>query len=453
MGSGSSQGSRASMSQTPRKTQGTTNQAMRSKSNAQNSDVMISYSHADKPIMLKLRDGLEQHGISVWVDLTGLTAGVDFLSTIGQAIIESKMFISLLSENTIKSRYCQDELALAYISNKAIFPVALSEPDSLFPLMDTGMKLQLARFSWNLFLDDEQFEDNLKSLVEKMKGGMEAKGEDSSLPGRESTAADKGKTAINKKLQTQMSFDRKLTVLGDVTESKDFWSKHWGERNSVLWKDFENAIAKDYQKSLETVFTKADRDWLMGIIRRELEVDETDAVFHDSYTNFCTIDDVFQPFWSCIQLQAVESYTMKEVFNMESSVRVQAIENLGKFRSEAVIDALKDLLVDKDNNVRSVAAISLARTGANDDSIIRSLIKCLDEKDRLVRESACLALGHLRSEKAVPKLVHLWRNDFISHVREAAQIALGQIGGEEASKAMHITKVLSDEIRMLTEES
>jgi HEAT repeat protein len=73
-----------------------------------------------------------------------------------------------------------------------------------------------------------------------------------------------------------------------------------------------------------------------------------------------------------------------------------------------VIEALKDLLVDKDNNVRTVAAISLARTGANDDKVINLLIKCLDERDRLVRESACLALGHLRSAKAVPKLVHLW---------------------------------------------
>jgi hypothetical protein len=49
------------------------------------------------------------------------------------------MFISLLSESSIKSRYCQDELALAYVSNKAIYPVGMREPDQLFLLMDTGM--------------------------------------------------------------------------------------------------------------------------------------------------------------------------------------------------------------------------------------------------------------------------------------------------------------------------
>ncbi len=35
-------------------------------------------------------------------------------------------------------------------------------------------------------------------------------------------------------------------------------------------------------------------------------------------------------------------------------------------------------------------------------------MKCLNDKDRLVRESGCLALGHLKCEKAVPQLVQLW---------------------------------------------
>ena len=45
------------------------------------------------------------------------------------------------------------------------------------------------------------------------------------------------------------------------------------------------------------------------------------------------------------------------------------------------------------------------------------------------------------------------RNDFISHVREAAQLALQQIGGEEAQKAIDITQVLSQEIKDLAQET
>lgn len=110
-------------------------------------------------------------------------------------------------------------------------------------------------------------------------------------------------------------------------------------------------------------------------------------------------------------------------------------------------------LRNEDSNIRAVAAVSLAKTGNQDKSTINVLLKCLNDKDRLVRESGCLALGHMKAKRAVPKLLHLWRNDFISHVREAAQTALIQIGGEQVDKAMHITKVLAEEIRLLTEET
>lgn len=66
------------------------------------------------------------------------------------------------------------------------------------------------------------------------------------------------------------------------------------------------------------------------------------------------------------------------------------------------------MLRDKDNNIRAVAAISLARTGQDDKGTIKQLMKCLNDKDRLVRESACLALGHLKAQEAVPKILHLW---------------------------------------------
>ena len=42
------------------------------------------------------------------------------------------------------------------------------------------------------------------------------------------------------------------------------------------------------------------------------------------------MDGKSYPFWLRVQDQAVESYTMKEVFDMDSSVRVEAIENLGR---------------------------------------------------------------------------------------------------------------------------
>ena len=47
-------------------------------------------------------------------------------------------------------------------------------------------------------------------------------------------------------------------------------------------------------------------------------------------------------------------------------------------------------------------------TGADSKEVISALMKTLSDKDRLVRESGCLALGHLKAKAAVQKIVHLW---------------------------------------------
>ena len=45
---------------------------------------------------------------------------------------------------------------------------------------------------------------------------------------------------------------------------------------------------------------------------------------------FCTVDGFPKPVWDRVLNQAMESYAMKDVFDMESTVRVEAIENLGE---------------------------------------------------------------------------------------------------------------------------
>ena len=36
------------------------------------------------------------------------------------------------------------------------------------------------------------------------------------------------------------------------------------------------------------------------------------------------------------------------------------------------------------------------------------LLKLLNDEDRLVRESACLSLGHMKSARATPDIIDLW---------------------------------------------
>ena len=59
--------------------------------------------------------------------------------------------------------------------------------------------------------------------------------------------------------------------------------------------------------------------------------------------------------------------------------------------------------------MRAVAALSLARVATPQNKhAVNRMMTLLKDKDRLVRESGCLALGHIKAEEAAPQLVNLW---------------------------------------------
>lgn len=394
-------------------------------------DLMISYSHGNKDFMLKLKENLEKDNISVWVDTTNLGAGVDFLKKIGQAIIECQLFISIVSETSIKSKYCQDELALAYISEKSIFPINIASEDKLLPEMDHGMRLQLARFQWYPFLDQNKFEENMAALIKDLK--TELNGIRSNTSHFASTKKHRS-TKIYNRINTENPID--------------YWERNYSE-NQVDWNVFWYDLVNEF-KTLFSIYNADDQGWLKSLLCWEMGITRSGILTKQKYIEFCTVDGILCPLWQKIEDQARESYAMKEVFNMDSHVRVEAIENLSKFKSSAVIDALIYLAVhDPEPNVRSVATISLAQTEITEKEKIEELTKVLKDDDRLVREAGCLTLGHLQVKDAIGQLLHLWRNDVIVDVRNAAEAALKQIGGDEIKRAMRITQVLAKEIRML----
>lgn len=44
-----------------------------------------------------------------------------------------------MSDSSVASKLCQDQLALAYVSKKNIFPVQLNDREDLLAHMDNGM--------------------------------------------------------------------------------------------------------------------------------------------------------------------------------------------------------------------------------------------------------------------------------------------------------------------------
>jgi hypothetical protein len=67
------------------------------------------------------------------------------------------------------------------------------------------------------------------------------------------------------------------------------------------------------------------------------------------------------PFWVLVQKVTMQTLSTEKVFDMTSSVRVAAVENLARYQSRGVVIALTQLLDSKDANIRAVAAV---RSGA-----------------------------------------------------------------------------------------
>ncbi|XP_072172254.1 uncharacterized protein [Diadema setosum] len=407
-------------------------------------DLMISYSHQDRDKMRQMRDALEGAGITVWVDETGLKAGVEFLNKIGQAIIDAKLFLSLLSTKSATSKYCKDELALAYVSSKPIFPCMIESAKEVTELMDFGMRLQLAPIRRFNFEDESKFEDSFSQLAASIKAKLKEL-DDANREGQTGK-----KHPVLKRRETRTRLNVHQLKVDKEEEKKDFWQSHFQGQTSVSVEDFMVAFKEECTDELAKIGVTLE--WIIPVLTEELDEEQDNFISHDSYEHFCIIDEERQEFWQRVKEQALERYTMLEVFSMDSTVRIDAIQNLAKFRSRSVVEAMMDLCADRDDNVRAVAALSLARVAPPKNlRVVRRLLRLLKDRDRLVRQSGCLALGHMKARQAVPSLVNLWRNDAISNVREAAHMALEKIGGDEAQEAIHITKVLSAEIKALAQ--
>ena len=99
--------------------------------------------------------------------------------------------------------------------------------------------------------------------------------------------------------------------------------------DTIPWALFEQKFYEINGPDLEKLCSFDNEAWLLGILYRELEVFEGDEnVSKQNLLEFT--DNNLDAFWENVEEQAVQSYAMREVFNMDSSVRIPAIMNLCK---------------------------------------------------------------------------------------------------------------------------
>lgn len=89
-------------------------------------NIFISYSKADKEIVLPLVDKInEEVGTKCWIDDSSIINEEDYEEKIKQAIDYAKIVLFILSDNSVKSEWNKRELEYADFKGKQIIPVVI----------------------------------------------------------------------------------------------------------------------------------------------------------------------------------------------------------------------------------------------------------------------------------------------------------------------------------------
>lgn len=134
-------------------------------------DCFISYSRKDGSVVDTIRLTLESKGYTCWIDRENSIAGLDYASSIVKGIRESKIFIFILSANSIRSRHVLNELNSAVNADKIIMPIRIDDAPISY-----GIEYYLGKTQWLMFQNNSKAQ--LNNLIDCIKTLLEQKNEE-----------------------------------------------------------------------------------------------------------------------------------------------------------------------------------------------------------------------------------------------------------------------------------
>ncbi len=118
------------------------------------SDVFISYSRKDIAFARLIQESLQQSQIDTWIDWERIPVGERWWNEICQAIENANVFMFIISNNSIGSSVCKDEIVHALKNNKRIIPIIV---DNLKPAAIKEFAPELPQFNWIIFERNQLF--------------------------------------------------------------------------------------------------------------------------------------------------------------------------------------------------------------------------------------------------------------------------------------------------------
>ncbi|KAK7483409.1 hypothetical protein BaRGS_00025349 [Batillaria attramentaria] len=388
-------------------------------------DIVLGYNLADAEFVTRLAGTLRDEGLSVWfADPSGESTSWGQQKT--QAILACKVFIPLLSEESVVDKQLQEHLSLAYVSNSCIFPLGLVRHRFLAPKLSGGAKLILAKINWCFVLQPDDYNKNVTNLIQCITIELKRLANNTDVSQPPTTITTHG---VSFNLTHGLDLGGSAGYEGSIgpavrAASNDdtvrFWDRHFAGKTSVKWSEFKEKFLQDYSSRLEEMFpdkVEERKKFLVNLMHKDV-FNFSSVVEREAYEAFCAHrPEGANRFFNCLNDLLLAYMSLREVIGMDSSVRITTIQSLGKFSFPGIVAGLAELLKDEDANIRAVAAIALAHADA------------------------------------VDYIVDRWRNDPISTVREAAELALSKMNVTEAQRCIRVTQILSSEMSALKPKS
>ncbi len=99
--------------------------------------IFISYAHVDAHLVYPIVERLSMDGYRVWYD-DGIHAGEDWTETVASRLDESSICLAMLTENSVASLNCRNEITYSLSAGKTLIALKLTDFE-----MPKGMRLQL----------------------------------------------------------------------------------------------------------------------------------------------------------------------------------------------------------------------------------------------------------------------------------------------------------------------
>lgn len=133
--------------------------------------IFISYSRANNALVDRLRADLQAAGINLWIDRIGLKVGTpNWEDALRDAIERADGVLLVASPTSRRSPYVRDEVAIAQVKRKKIYPV-WAEGDEWTDSITMGLGA-----TQYVDLRGDKYADELKKLIETLGGTMPAGG-------------------------------------------------------------------------------------------------------------------------------------------------------------------------------------------------------------------------------------------------------------------------------------